>query len=283
MSIVVEKAYAKVNLSIDVLGKRNDGYHEVQMIMQTVDLHDTVTVRRCTEGISISCKTPFVPLDQRNIVWKAARLFFEKYKVQAGISIKIDKTIPVAAGLAGGSSNAAAVLRAMRTLFKPEITDEELREISKSVGADVPYCITGGTVLAEGIGEQLTTLPQLKPTTVLLVKPGIGVPTQQVYKDFVFENVALRPNIDKMIRDIEVGNVPEIAKDMINVLESVTIRKHPVIQKIKDGMMERGCLGCVMSGSGPTVLGIFANETEAESAFAFYKRQPYEVFLTKTC
>ncbi|MEI6602859.1 MAG: 4-(cytidine 5'-diphospho)-2-C-methyl-D-erythritol kinase [Clostridia bacterium] len=279
---VVEKAYAKINLSIDITGKREDGYHEIRMIMQTVDLHDTVTVRQCTEGISISCKSPFVPIDQRNVAWKAAKLFFDKYQVNAGVSIRIDKTIPVAAGLAGGSANAAAVLRAMRTLFKPDITDEELRELSKSIGADVAYCVSGGTMLAEGIGDTLTPLPSLKSQTILLVKPGIGVSTPQVYHKFILEDVKERPNIDKMIKDIKAGDMKAIAKNMVNVLETVTIKDHPVIKKIKDGMVERNCLGCVMSGSGPSVVGIFEDDAAAEQAFAFYARQPYDVFLTKT-
>lgn len=282
MDLVVEKAFAKINLSIDITGKREDGYHELRMIMQTVDLHDTVTVRKCSEGISIACKSPFVPCDQRNVAYKAARMFLDEYAITGGVSIKIDKTIPVAAGLAGGSANAAAVLRALRTLYKPDISDDELRAIAKKIGADVPYCIAGGTVLAEGIGEELTSLPKLKATTILLVKPGIGVSTPYVYKNFHMENVKARPDIDKMIGDIKAGDIPAVAKDMINVLETVTIPEHPVIQKIKDGMRERGCLGCVMSGSGPSVVGIFENDSAAESAFAYYARQPYDVFLTKT-
>ena len=282
MNVVVEKAYAKINLSIDVIGKRADGFHELRMIMQTVELHDIVTVKRCTEGISISCKSPFVPNDQRNAAWKAARIFLDKYNIGEGVSIRIDKTIPVASGLAGGSANAAAVLRALRTLFKPEITDDELREIAKSIGSDVPYCISGGTVLAEGIGERLTSLTNLKPTTILLVKPGVGVSTPHVYKNFMQENVIKRPDIDKMLLDIKMGEIHLVAKGMVNVLESVTIKAHPVIQKIKEGMMERDCLGCVMSGSGPSVVGIFEDKESAEKAFAFYARQPYDVFLTKT-
>ena len=279
---VVEKARAKINLSIDITGKRDDGYHEIRMIMQTVELHDTVTVRQCSEGISISCKSPFVPIDQRNVAWKAAKLFFDQYQIKAGVSIRIEKTIPVAAGLAGGSANAAAVLRAMRKLFKPEVTDEELRELSKKIGADVSYCVSGGTVLAEGIGDNLTSLPKLKGVTILLVKPGIGVSTPQVYKKFQMENVTAHPDIDQMIKDIVAKDVRAIAKGMVNVLETVTIQDHPVIQKIKDGMMELGCLGCVMSGSGPSVVGIFDDDETAEKAFAYYARQPYDVFLTKT-
>jgi len=282
MNEVVEKARAKINLGIDIIGKREDGYHELRMIMQTIELHDLVTVRRCSEGISISCRSPFVPNDQRNVAWKAAKLFIDNYNIDAGVSIRIDKTIPVAAGLAGGSANAAAVLRAMRALFMPEISDAELRELSKSIGTDVAYCVSGGTVLAEGIGDLLTTLEPIAPMTILLVKPGIGVSTPQVYKKFVMENVTVHPNIDKMLKDIASANITAIANGMQNVLESVTTLEHPVINKIKKGMMERGCLGCVMSGTGPSVVGIFENDEAAEEAFAYYARQPYDVFLTKT-
>jgi len=277
------QAKAKINLSLDVLRKRPDNYHEVRMIMQTIKLSDTVILEKVNEGIEVSCDSRWVPSGDTNIAYKAAKLVFDKYKTNSGVRISIIKRIPVAAGLAGGSSDAAAVLKGLNALFSLGATEEELMAIGRNVGADVPYCIKGGTALAEGIGEVLTDLKPLPGVNIVLVKPHIGVSTAWVYGNLDLSKPIDRPDTDAIINAVNNSWVDILAKSMKNVLETVTVSTHQIIQKIKDNLVEQGAAGSMMSGSGPTVFGIFLDRKSAEKAYTeLVKCHKWDCFLTET-
>lgn len=261
------KALAKINLGLDVLGKRDNGYHDVRMVMQTIYLYDHVTVEKTKEsGITVETNLFYLPTDTNNIAYKAAKLLKDEFQIESGVHITLEKHIPVAAGLAGGSSNAAAVLVGMNQLFGLGLTQAELMERGVSLGADVPYCIMRGTVLAEGIGEVLTPLPPLPKCYVLIAKPGISVSTKMVYEKLDSQEITEHPNIDGILQGLEDQDIQKIASSMGNVLERVTIEKYPIIEDIKTAMKEAGALNAMMSGSGPTVFGIFDDRTVAKEA-----------------
>ena len=261
------RALAKINLGLDILGKREDGYHEVKMIMQTIQMYDVLELHKKKEpGISLTVNVPFIPTDERNLVYRAAAMLMEEFHVQEGLSIRLDKFIPVAAGMAGGSSDAAAAFVGVNRLFHLGLSQEELMERAVKVGADVPYCIMRGTALAEGIGEKLTALPPVPPCYVLVGKPAVSVSTKMAYENLNLETIKKHPDIDGMILDIENGNLMEMTEKMANVFEPGIIREYPVIQQIKDFMEENGALRAMMSGSGPTVFGLFENRTAAREA-----------------
>lgn len=261
------KALAKINLGLDVLGRRENGYHDVRMIMQSVYLYDDVViVRKDLPGIEVETNLHFLPTDENNIAYKAAAMLMEEFKLPGGVRIVLNKHIPVAAGMAGGSSNAAAVLFGMNKMFRLGLSQRSLMERGVRLGADVPYCIMRGTVLAEGIGEELTTLPALPACTVLIAKPPISVSTKVVYEALDAKEIVDHPDIDGIIRGLETGSLSEIAAHMGNVLEDVTIGMYPVIEKIKDEMKKAGALNAMMSGSGPTVFGIFESRAAARRA-----------------
>ncbi|MCX7749842.1 MAG: 4-(cytidine 5'-diphospho)-2-C-methyl-D-erythritol kinase [Clostridia bacterium] len=276
------KAHAKINLSIDVLRKRPDGYHDVRMIMQTVELHDKVIIEEIDNGIDVVCESRWIPSGSGNIAYKAANLLINEYKISRGVRIKIDKKIPVSAGLAGGSSDAAAVIKGMDKLFSLNLPEQELLRLGKQIGADVPYCIKGGTMLAEGIGEILTELSPLARTDIVLIKPRIGVSTPWVYKNLNLDEIKERPDIDLIIEDIKENRVGNIARNMKNVLETVTIPKYTVIHDIKNQLVELGAVGSLMSGSGPSVFGIFESKEAAKKAFEKIKNERWDSFLTET-
>ncbi len=276
------KAYGKVNIALDVIGKREDGYHLLRMIMQTVNIYDELTFTPCDKGIHITCDKEFVPTDKRNLVYKAIELFCKTYDVHSGVKVHIQKNIPVEAGMAGGSTDAAAALKGMRDLYRPKIRDEELMELGVNIGADIPYCIKGGTALCEGIGEIITPLKPFNNKLMVIVKPNFGVSTVETYKKFNLQEVIEHPKVDELINAIENDNFKYVAKNMMNLLELVTIKKHSEIQKIKDVMLEQGALGGLMSGSGPTVFSFFDNEGDAQNCYDLLKRKYTEVFLTKT-
>ncbi len=276
------EAHAKINLSLDVLGKRDDGYHTLQMIMQTIQLHDTISVYEIPAGVEIICKAPFVPNNSSNIAYKAAELILQRYGIKSGVKIEIVKKIPVAAGLAGGSTDAAAVLKGINNMFSLGIEEADLKQLGKTIGADVPYCIMGGTALAEGIGEKLTALASPGNIPLLLVKPRIGVSTAWVYKNFDLKRVKERPDTQLLISAVEAGDIRTLAVNMKNVLESVTRQKYPVIENIKNELVKLGALGSMMSGSGPTVFGIFEDIEKAQYAFNKLKSSKHECILTQT-
>ncbi len=264
------KAYGKINLGLDVLRKREDGYHQVRMIMQTVGLYDKIDLyRKETEGIEVDTNLFYLPVNENNLVYKAAKMLIDEFGIKEGVSIRLKKILPVAAGMAGGSSDAAAVLFGMNKMFRLGLTTDQLKERGVKIGADVPYCIMRGTALSEGIGEILTPLPPVPQCQVLIAKPGISVSTKLVYEHL--DASSLRPedhpDIDGMIQAISQGDIYGIAAKMGNVLEQVTVPEYPVIAAIKERMMELGAVGAMMSGSGPTVFGIFTSPKAAQDAY----------------
>lgn len=263
-----EKAYAKVNLGLDVLRKREDGYHEVKMIMQTIGICDELIISTSadTVGVNLLADVDTLPLDGTNLIVKAANLMMEKYNIKQGIDVKLIKNIPVAAGLAGGSSDAAATLRGMNRLFGLGLTEEELCRLALKIGADVPFCVHGGTYLSEGIGEKLTKLEDVPQCTVLVAKPNFGVSTGYVYANLHVDKIKKHPDMDKVIECVNNKDLKGIASNMENILENVTIHEYPFIQVIKDIMNDFGALNSLMSGSGPTVFGLFDNKANAERA-----------------
>ncbi|MDD2973073.1 MAG: 4-(cytidine 5'-diphospho)-2-C-methyl-D-erythritol kinase [Lachnospiraceae bacterium] len=267
-------ARAKINLGLDVVRRREDGYHEVKMIMQTVALYDTLTMTRLPESeIQITSNAGDIPLDEHNLIYKTARLMMEQYRIREGIKVHLEKRIPVAAGMAGGSTDAAATFKGMNELFQLGATEEELRTLAVKIGADVPYCIMGGTALSEGIGEILTPLPAPPQCYLLIAKPDLYVSTKYVYENLHANELVHHPDIDGMITCIREQDLWKMTALMENVLENVTVRKYPIIEEIKNIMKEQGAWNALMSGSGPTVFGIFTSEEEAEKAKAKIKEQ----------
>lgn len=268
MDSVVIKAMAKVNLGLDVLRRRENGYHDVKMVMQTVNLYDTLTLSKADEGIVITTNTGELPSNEDNLIYKAAKLLFEYAGKIAGVSIHLDKRIPIAAGMAGGSTDAASTLLGINELYNLDLTKEELAEIGVKIGADVPYCIYGGTYLSEGIGEVLTKLPDAPECYIVIAKPGIGVSTKYVYENLHIETVEKHPDIDGMIDAIKTGSLDGVTEKMENVLETVTIKRYPEIETMKKCLLENGAENALMSGSGPTVFGIFKEEKIAKQALS---------------
>ena len=261
------KAMAKINLGLDVLGKREDGYHEVRMIMQTIRMYDILDIRKTKRpGIVLTTNLPFIPTDSRNLVYKAAEMLMEEFEIEEGLSIKLRKFIPVAAGMAGGSSDAAAALVGINRLFKLGLSQKELMDRAVNIGADVPYCVMRGTALAEGIGEKLTRITQVPDCFVLIGKPGINVSTKAAYESLQLDKISSHPDIDGMIGDIERGDLLAMTQKMGNVFEPGIIEKYPVIGEIKALMESHGALKAMMSGSGPTVFGIFDDREKMEAA-----------------
>lgn len=267
------RAFAKINLGLDILRKREDGYHEVRMIMQTIQMYDVLEMKKVKKpGISLSVNYPYIPSDERNLVYKAAKLLMDEFQVKEGVDISLEKFIPVAAGMAGGSSDAAAAMVGINHLFKLGLSEKDLMDRAVNIGADVPYCIMRGTALAEGIGEKLTRIAQVPDCYVLIGKPGIGVSTKTAYESLQLDKIQSHPDIDGMIRDIENGNLLAMTDKMGNVFESGIIGKYPVIGEIKDLMEANGALKAMMSGSGPTVFGIFDDREKMEAAAAVLRQ-----------
>lgn len=266
MEQVKQKAYAKINLGLDVVRRRADGYHEVKMIMQTVGIYDMITIAKQEQGISLEVDYKGIPSDSNNLVYKAAQLLKDKYRIQEGLKLKLKKAIPVAAGMAGGSADAAAVFRGMNTLFGLGMSARQMREEAVKIGADVPYCISGGTQLSEGIGEILTKLPAPPSCFLTVAKPAVHVSTKFVYQNLRLDAVTSHPDIDGMAQAIKEADLRGITERMGNVLETVTEAKYPVITELKELMKECGALNALMSGSGPTVFGIFESRRQAEAA-----------------
>ena len=278
------RALAKINLGMDILRKREDGYHEVRMIMQTIQMYDVLEIRRVKKpGISLSVNYPYIPNDERNLVYKAAKLLMDEFQVKSGVDIRLEKFIPVAAGMAGGSSDAAAALVGINRLFKLGLSEKDLMDRAVNIGADVPYCVMRGTALAEGIGEKLTRITPVPDCFVLIGKPGINVSTKAAYESLQLDKITTHPDIDGMIKDIECGNLLAMTEKMGNVFEPGIIGKYPVIGEIKELMEAHGALKAMMSGSGPTVFGIFDDRKKMEAAAAALResRLAKTVFATE--
>lgn len=263
------KALAKINLGLDVLRRREDGYHEVKMIMQTIGLHDDLEIRKTkTPGIQVKTNLYYLPTNENNLVYKAAKLLMDEFQIQDGVSIQLKKRIPVAAGMAGGSSDGAAVLWGINQMYGLGLSMQALMERGVRLGADVPYCIQRGTALAEGIGEKLSVLPPMPKCTILIAKPGISVSTKFVYENLHANDLKpeQHPDVDSMIEAMRQKDLGLLCSRMGNVLETVTIPAYPVINEIKKTMMDNGAIGSMMSGSGPTVFGIFDSPVAAKQA-----------------
>ena len=283
MSDITMKAYAKINLGLDVIRRMENGYHELKMIMQTINLYDTLTITIQEQpGIQLTSNHSYLPTNENNLVVKAAKLMIDTYGVEQGVTIDLEKHIPVAAGMAGGSADAAATLKGMNELFGLGATMEDLKQLGVTLGADIPYCIMEGTALSEGIGEILTRLPAMPQCYIVIVKPNISVSTKFVYQNLVLDDSIVHPDIDGIVASIEDGNLSGIVERLGNVLETVTIPKYPKVEDIKHKMKQMGALGALMSGSGPTVFGIFDNHTSAKKCYDSFKKGPYrsQTFLT---
>lgn len=280
----VIKTHPKINISLDVLSKRPDGYHEVKMIMQSLAIYDQVSVELTDDSeISVGTNVSYLPNDKSNIAYKAAALFIEYFNIKnTGVKIFIEKNIPVAAGMAGGSTNAAGVLKALNTLTGINCDEKTLMEIGVKVGADVPYCIYGKTALAEGLGEILTPIKQFPETVVCLAKPDVSVSTAEIFKALNAKKIEAHPDTKGIISAIEDGDVYAVSKRMYNVLESVTAQKLPVINELKGIMLDYGAMGTIMTGSGPTVFGLFEDEIQAEKARQELAKAVSYTMVTKT-
>ncbi|MBX6395798.1 MAG: 4-(cytidine 5'-diphospho)-2-C-methyl-D-erythritol kinase [Alicyclobacillaceae bacterium] len=280
--MVCEKAPAKINLSLDVLYRRPDGYHEVEMVMQTIDLADRVFLEP-DDSLRFTCSHPALPSDERNLAYRAAVLLQRVTGVTRGAAIHVDKRIPISAGLAGGSADAAAVLRGLNRLWQLGLTLDELADIGSALGSDVPFCVYGGTALARGRGERIERLPPCPPAWVVLVHPPIPVSTASVYGDLRLEDVRDHPSTSRMVDAIRRGSLEEIARCLGNVLETVTFAMYPEVKRIKMQMMRFGALGALMSGSGPTVYGLVEKQAKAERICNAFRGFVKEVYLTRVC
>lgn len=279
------KALAKINLGLDVLRRKEDGYHEVKMIMQTIHLHDEIHIHKIEEEeIRIRTNLFYLPNNENNLAYKAAKLLFDEFRLPGGVSIHLKKFIPVAAGMAGGSSDAAAVLFGINKMFGLKLSTKELQERGVKLGADVPYCIMRGTALAEGIGEELTELPPMPKCHILIAKPPVSVSTKFVYENLHANDLKPEehPPVDAQLQALKEGDLRKLVDNMGNVLERVTVPEYPVIEELKSLMMENGALGAMMSGSGPTVFGIFENYADAKKAYVQIKKSGLskQVYLT---
>ena len=277
------KALAKINLGLDVVRRREDGYHEVRMVMQTIHLYDQLLIQKSeTPGIQIHSNLSFLPVNENNLVYKAGKLLMDEFDIHTGVSVELNKRIPVAAGMAGGSTDAAAMLYGMNQLFGLKLKRKDLMERGVQIGADVPYCIMRGTALAEGIGEKLSSLPPMVKCPVLIAKPAVSVSTKFVYQNLKLNEQTPHPDIDALITDIRNSDLDNICADMGNVLETVTIPNYPVIAQIKEQMLKSGAKASMMSGSGPTVVGLFGDEETARRARAEMKASGLakQVYLT---
>lgn len=267
------KALAKINLGLDVVRRREDGYHEVRMIMQTIHLFDRVNIEKTSEpGIKIKTNLSYLPVNENNLIYKAGRLLMDEFDIAEGVSVDLDKRIPVAAGMAGGSTDAAAMLYGMNKMFGLGLSMQELKDRGVKIGADVPYCLMRGTALAEGIGEKLKSLPPMIKCPVLIAKPQISVSTKFVYENLKLDEMAKHPDIDQLIKDIKAKDLQGVCDHMGNILETVTIPNYPIIAEIKKNMIENGATGAMMSGSGPTVFGLFDDAEKAKQAYKAMKK-----------
>lgn len=281
-----QKAYAKINIGLDVLRRRSDGYHEVRMIMQTVDLCDDLLFEKTQQpGIVLKTNNDELPVNGDNLICKAAALLFRERGIKEGVKITLTKRIPIAAGMAGGSSDAAATMRGLNELFDMGYSMRELQALGVTLGADIPYCLVGGTMLSEGIGEILTPLPAPPACHLVVAKPDINVSTGFVYGNLHADTLTEHPDIEGMIEALKIGSLQGITDRLGNVLETVTVKEYPVIEELKELLRSKGAENALMSGSGPTVFGIFVNREEAEKAASAIKEQGLagQIYVTGFC
>lgn len=282
MSVLTELAHAKINLTLDVLYRRPDGYHEVEMVMQSLELADWVTLRRVRQGITLKVSSREIPGGEKNLAWRAAELMFGAFGCSDGVEISLDKRIPVAAGLAGGSADAAAVIRGINRLWNLDQSLETLCKVGASLGSDIPFCVREGTALAKGRGELLTPLPALPEVWLVLVKPPLGVSTAKVYGAFRPERVESRPDTSGILRALQEAEYASVPRYLCNVLEPVTMEMVPEVKEIKNRLLEAGAINALMSGSGPTVFGIARDQNHAERMAKAFEHTGYVVEVTRT-
>ena len=288
MNEISGKAYGKLNLSLDVTGRRADGYHLVRMVMQTVDIYDTVTIRKTDRReVEVQTDSGKIPSGKGNLVWQAAEVMRRRYGIADGLCIQLEKRVPIAAGMAGGSADAAAAFRLLRDAYVPEVTDEQLRQLALPLGADIPYCITGGTQLCEGIGEVLTALPAAPSCTLILIKPDIDVSTGWVYHEYdrIPEAQVRHPDVDAQAQAIRRGDLGGVCRCLGNVLEQKTGEVYPIIGELERYCLQRGARGACMTGSGPTVFAIYDDAAAADRTCAELQEEPayrhFAAFRTK--
>lgn len=274
-------ASGKINLTLDVLNKRPDGYHNVEMVMQSISLCDEIVLTETSGEITVKSNSPFVPEDMRNIAMRAAHLVKDTFGISKGIDIKIVKNIPIAAGLAGGSTDCAAVLIGLNKLWDLNLTQDQLIKMGAALGADVPFCIVGGTSIARGIGEELTVLPPVKDMWFVLVKPDVYVSTADVYRDLELDKIKHRPNLKGVIKALHERDYKSLENHMRNVMESVTIRYYPIIGDIKRQLLKQGAAVSLMTGSGPTVYGIFESYSKAQKAYENLQERFSNIYITQ--
>lgn len=283
MNTISIKAYAKINLSLDVIRRRQDNYHDVRMIMQTVMLHDRLTMKQTTSSsITLASNIPYMSNNESNLSYIAARLFMETVSIKSGVYIHLEKKIPISAGMAGGSTDAAATLLGMNELFNTGLSLTSLQEIGRKIGADVPYCLLKGTAIAEGIGELLTPLPPAPDCFCLIVKPPFGISTRQAYESLILDENTKHPDIDGMVMAIKDNDLVAVAGMLSNVFEDVATKEYPIINDIKSRLLSLGALGAIMSGSGPSVFGLFNDKTKARKAYYEFKISDFgrQTYLT---
>jgi len=282
MKRIVLKAYAKINWALDVLGERADGYHDVEMVMQSIDLCDIVSLTEKNDGISMGCDGDSIPVDETNTAYRAAALIKERFGIEKGLEIELKKNIPVAAGLAGGSADAAAVLVGLNRMWELNLQDSDLMALAGIIGSDVPFCVAGGTALARGRGEKIAKLSPAEGIWLVLVTLKQHVSTAEVYGRLNLNRVSARPNIAGMVHSLRNRDFEGIARNMVNVLEVVTLELCPEIDAVKDDIMRQGAIGCCMSGSGPTVYGLFGDEYAARRAYTALNRKYSQCFVVQT-
>ncbi|MBQ1935455.1 MAG: 4-(cytidine 5'-diphospho)-2-C-methyl-D-erythritol kinase [Clostridia bacterium] len=275
-------ANAKINLSLDVLGVREDGYHEVEMLMQSIGLADRITLDPIPSGIVLHTNRSYLPCDARNLAYRAAELFLKETNTQSGVKMNIIKKIPVSAGLAGGSTDAAAVLVGLNQLFRTKLSRRRLCELGGSLGSDIPFCILGGTALATGRGEQIHRLPPLPKVYLLLVKPPISISTPKIYTALDQQEITRHPDTGALIEKIKAQDISGLAQEMVNVLEPVCETFEPRISELREKLLSHGAIGARMSGSGPTVFGIFETYEQAAKAAESFRGRGDEVIVTST-
>jgi|LGOV01.1.fsa_nt_gb 4-diphosphocytidyl-2-C-methyl-D-erythritol kinase len=276
------KSRAKINLSLDVKGKMKNGYHEVDMIMQKIDLYDEIYMKIIPKGIKIESNCIYLPTNSRNIAYKAAELMIDKFKLKSGVYIYIEKNIPIAAGLAGGSTNAATVIQGINEMFRIGLSQKDMMRLGADLGADVPFCFMSGAARAEGIGEKLTPIKGLNDIWVVVTKPNLSVSTMEVYNNLVPNDYKIHPDIEGMIKALEDENIYMISEKLGNVLENVTFRLYPIVEKDKKLMKSFGAKGVLMSGSGPSIFGLFTKLDHAKAAYKNFSKLNRQTFLVKS-
>jgi len=277
-------SYSKINLTLHVLGKRQDGYHDLETIMQSVNLADRIFIKKEKEGIKIKCSHPLVPVDSQSLTYRTAEKILNRYKITKGVKIEIDKKIPLASGMAGGSANSASILVGINKLFALNLNNKDLRRIGEELGMDVPFCIQNGTALAYHKGEKVTPLPLVEPPLwLIIINPGFEIPTRWAYNNLDLDQIKKeKNNTGAMLKALKKRELQGIAKNLFNSFERLIIKKYPEIGKIKDRLIEEGILGALMSGSGPTVFGIAQNEEQAFKIYEKLKSEYKSIWVVQT-